>query len=129
MISRFVLPLLLGACTAVGPVAAPERADLERAVEPFAGRMRAVGITRVITRRDSAVVRLDTLSGAVYSAYPGGMPRLDMTIEVEASRVRAAANSFDASRDSPAVTAVLAQAIDRAASNNEVQWIRANPWH
>jgi hypothetical protein len=129
MIARFVLPLLLGACTAVGPLAAPERADLERAVEPYASRMRAVGITRVVTQHDSAMVRLDTLSGAVYTAYPGGMPRLDRTIEVEASRVRAAAASFDPNRDSRAVTTVLAQAIDRAASNNAVQWIRANPWH
>lgn len=75
------------------------------------------------------MVRLETLSGAVYVPYPHDVSPLAFVLDVDPEGLRAASTSFDQARDARALAAILPVAIQEAASNNVLQWMRANPWH
>jgi hypothetical protein len=96
---------------------------------PYAHDLRAVGITRVISPGGGAMVRLETLSGPVYVGYPQDVSPLAFVLDVEPEGLRAASTWFDRARDAPALAAILPAAIGEAASNNALQWVRANPSH
>jgi hypothetical protein len=129
MITPLFPVALLCACSTMEPTVTAEKPELEQVVTPYAQALREAGITRVIADRGSALIRLDTGSGPVYFTYPANQPRPEFALEVDSGTVRASAQSFESDRDSPAVAAILKDAITNARNNNVVQWIRANPWH
>jgi hypothetical protein len=75
------------------------------------------------------MVRLETLTGAVYVRYPPDVPPLAFVLDVDPEDVRAASTSSDLTLDARALAAILPVAIREAASNNVIQWERANPWN
>jgi hypothetical protein len=75
------------------------------------------------------MVRLETPYGAVYVPYPHEVPPVAFVLDIDAAGLRAAAPSFDPVRDASALATILPIAIRETASNNAIQWIRANPWN
>ena len=121
--------LLLAACASTEPVAAPEQPELARLAQPYVPQLRAAGITRVVSTGSGAMVRLETFYGAVYVRYPRDVPPLAFVLDVDPDGLHAAAASFDRARDAPVLAAILPAAIRETVSNNEMQWVRANPWN
>jgi len=70
MILRLIPIVLLCACAAQAPLPTAERPELAQAALPYAQPLRDVGITRVISPGNGAMVQLETLSGPVYVRYP-----------------------------------------------------------
>jgi hypothetical protein len=75
------------------------------------------------------MVRLETLSGPVYVRYPPGAPRIAFVLDIDSSGVRATAPSFDSPVDQRVLDALLPEAIAATIRNNQLVWIRSNPWH
>jgi hypothetical protein len=75
------------------------------------------------------MVRLETPYGAVYVPYPHNVPPVAFVLDVDPAGLGAAAPSFDSVRDASVLATILPAAIRETASNNEIQWIRANPWN
>lgn len=75
------------------------------------------------------MVLLETSYGAVYVRYPRDVPPVAFVLEVDPAGLYAAAPSFDPGRDASALATILPIAIQETASNNAIQWIRANPWN
>jgi hypothetical protein len=122
------LPLLaLCACASTMPQPAPIQPELAQLAQPYANELRAVGITRLMTAGSGALVRLDTLSGAVYLRYPKDVPSLAFVLDVAPDGLTAASIAFDRARDAPVLDVLLPEAIRAAASNNAIMWIRSNP--
>ena len=129
MLARLLPLLVLCACASTAPLPTADRPELARLVIPYADRLRAVGITRVVSPGSGAMVRLETLSGPVYVPYPRDVAPLAFVLDVDSEGVRAASSSSDLTVDARALAAILPVAIRETASNNVEQWIRANPWH
>jgi len=128
MLARLLPLLLLGACAAAAPLRAPEQPALARLAWPYA-EQRAVGITRLTSVGNDAMVRLETQWGPVYVPYPRNVPPVAFVLDVDADGLRAAYASFDQGRDATVLAALLPVTIRETASNNTFQWWRANPWH
>ena len=129
MRARLLPILLLGACASTAPLPAAEQPKLAELAMPYAEQLQAVGITRVISPGSGAMVRLETLSGPVYVSYPRDVASSAFVLDIDSGGMHAASTSFDPTRDAAALAAILPAAVREAASNNVLQWIRANPWH
>jgi hypothetical protein len=129
MILRLIPIVLLCACAAQAPLPTAERPELAQAALPYAQPLRDVGITRVISPGNGAMVQLETLSGPVYVRYPQDLPPTAFVLDVTPDGLSATAASFDRTRDVPVLATILPAAIREAATNNVVQWVRANPWN
>lgn len=127
--ARLLPVLLVCACASTVPLPTTNRPELAQAALPYVQSLRSVGITRVISPGDGTMVQLETLSGPVYVRYPQAVSPTAFVLDVDADGVRAAAASFDRPRDTAVLAALLPVAVREAAANNELQWIRANPWH
>ena len=65
------LPLiLLCACASTAQLPTAEQPDLARVAQPYVPELQALGISRVISPGNGAMVRLDTAYGSVYVPYP-----------------------------------------------------------
>jgi hypothetical protein len=119
---------LLGACASTPPVRAPEQPALAALAMPYAPDLRALGITRLVSPGGGALVRLETAWGAVFVPYPRDAPPIAFELEIDEKGVRAAADSFDAERDARVLASLMPAVFRETASNNTMQWWRANPW-
>lgn len=128
MLAKLIPVLLLGACAATQPFSAPDQPALARLAEPYAQQLRDVGIARVFSAGNGAMVQLETSYGAVYVGFPRDAPPVAFVLEIGPDGLSAASTSFDHARDEAALAAILPVAIREVASNNTIQWIRANPW-
>lgn len=129
MLTRPLPLLLLGACASTAPLPVAEQPELTQLARPYAQQLRDLGVARVISPGNGAMVRLETQYGAVYVPYPRELPPLAFVLEVDPDNLRAAATSFDRARDATALAAILPVAIRETASNNAFEWLRANPWN
>ncbi len=125
-----LLPLLfVGACATSIPASAPSQPRLAQLAAPYAEQLRWVGITRLTSTGNDAMVRLETLSGPVYVPYPREMPPVAFVLDVNPDGLSAFSVSFEETRDASVLAALLPAAIRETASNNAFVWLRANPWH
>ncbi len=124
----FAAIALLGACASTQPLRAPGQPALAALAMPYAPDLRALGITRLVSPGGGALVRLETAWGAVYVPYPRDVPPVAFELEIDEGGVRAAADTFDAERDSRVLAALMPAVFRETASNNTMQWWRANPW-
>ena len=124
----FAVIALLGACASTVPFSAPEQPALAALAMPYAPDLRALGITRLVSPGGGALVRLETAWGAVYVPYPRDVPPVAFELEIDEGGMRAAADSFDAQRDARVLASLMPAVFRETASNNEMQWWRANPW-
>jgi hypothetical protein len=110
------LPLLLLCACAVTTLPTPAASQ--------AGTLRqlqAVGISRVISPGNGAMVRLETGYGPVYVRYPANVASAAFVVDVDVGGVPV--------RDEPALAALVPEAVRVTAANNRREWLRANPWH
>ncbi len=119
---------LLGACASTQPLRAPEQPALAVLAMPYAPDLRALGITRLVSPGGGALVRLETAWGAVYVPFPRDVPPVAFELAIDEAGVRAAAVSFDAERDARVLASLMPVVFRETASNNTMQWWRANPW-
>ena len=97
--------------------------------QPYIQQLRAVGITRVISPGNGAMVRLETAYGSVYVRYPAKAEPLAFVLDIRPDSLRATASTFDRGNDGQILAALVPEAVRVTAANNELGWIRANPWH
>jgi len=83
--------------------------------------LQALGISRVISPGNGAMVRLETGYGSVYVRYPASVSPTAFVVDVDGGGVQV--------RDEPALAALVPEAVRVTAANNQREWLRANPWH
>jgi len=106
--------LLLCACASMIPAPATGQADAMR-------QLQAVGISRVISPGNGAMVRLETSHGPVYVRYPASVSQTAFILDVGIGDVQV--------QDKQALAALVPEAVRVTAANNRLEWLRANPWH
>jgi hypothetical protein len=114
MFARTLPLLLMCACAATGPTPATSQAD---AVQ----KLHAVGISRVISPGNGALVRLETGYGPVYVRYPANVSQVAFVLEVGIGSLPAQAEQ--------ALAVLVPEAVTVTAANNRLEWLRANPWN
>ena len=125
---KFAAIVLLCACASTQPFSAPEQPALAALAMPYAAEMRTLGITHLVSPGGGSMVRLETQWGAVYVPYPRDVPPVAFELRVDEESLSAAANSFDATRDAQVLATLMPAVFRETASNNSIQWWRANPW-
>src|ERR1700676_1107843 len=125
MIAKTLPLLVLCACvTAQLPMAdQPELADMAR---PYAEQLRAVGVTRMISPGNGAMVRLETGYGSVYVRSPLAADPLTFVLDIGPDGLRATAATFDPAKDRQILAALLPEAVRVTAANNRLGWLHAN---
>jgi hypothetical protein len=120
------------AAVLIGCASAPEvpmrpQPGLAAAAMPYADALRSVGIVRIRSPGGGAMVRLDTYYGAVYLAYPAGVPGRAFVVELGDAWITGEADAFDAATYRRLFDALVPEAVRRTADNNAFEWARANP--
>ena len=121
--------LLLCACASTAPLPTADQPELAQMAQPYAEQLQAVGITRVISPGNGAMVRLETGYGAVYVRYPAAAEPLAFVLDVDPDGLRATAAKFDRAKDGQMLAALMPEAMRVTVANNRMGWLRANPWH
>jgi hypothetical protein len=97
--------------------------------EPYVQQLQAVGITRVISPGSGAMVLLETRYGPIYVRYPPAVEPLAFVLDIGPDGLRAAAATLEPAKYGQMLSALMPEAVRTTAANNEVAWLRANPWH
>jgi hypothetical protein len=121
--------LLLCACAATAQLPTADQPELAEMAQPYAQQLQAVGVTRVISPGNGAMVRLETGYGPVYVRYPLAAEPLAFVLDIGPDRLQATAASFDRAKDAQILVALVPEALRATAANNDLWWLRANPWH
>jgi len=129
MLAKTLPLLLLCACASTAPLPIADQPELARIAQPYAEQLQAVGITRVISPGNGAMVRLETGYGSVYVRYPPMARPLAFELDIGADGVHANAATFDPAAESQMLAALVPEAVRMTATNNGFAWLRANPWH
>ena len=129
MLARTLPFFLLCACASTAQLPTADQPELARIAQPYARQLQALGITRVISPGNGAMVRLDTGYGAVYVGYPTAAEPMAFVLEIGPDGLRATAATFDRARDEQMLAALMPEAMAVTSANNRMGWIRANPWH
>ena len=129
MLAKTLPLLLLGACASTAQVPTADQPELARLAESYAQQLQAVGITRVISPGNRAMVRLETGYGPVYVPYPAVAEPLAFVLDIGPDGLKATAATFDWIRDAQILAALVPEAVRMTATNNRFGWLRANPWH
>lgn len=124
-----LLAAVLIGCASVPEVPMRPQPGLAAAAMPYADALRSVGIVRMRSPGGGAKVRLDTHYGAVYIAYPAGVPARAFEVELGDGRVAGQSDDFDAATYRVIFDALVPEAVRRTADNNAFEWARANPWN
>lgn len=127
MFAKLLPLLLLCACATTTRLSAPDQPALARLAVPYADPLRAVGITRLSSPGNGAMVRLDTFYGAVYVHYPPGVDALAFALEIGRDDVKAMSAMIDEVQDKRVFAALMPEAVRATEANNRLGWIRANP--
>jgi len=128
MLAKTLPLLLLGACASTAQVSTADQPELARLAESYAQQLQAVGITRVISPGNRAMVRLETGYGPVYVRYPAVAEPLAFVLDIGPDGLQATAATFDRVRDGQILAALVPEAVQMTATNNRFGWLRANPW-
>jgi len=125
-----LLPLLL-LCACASPAQLPtaDQPGLAQMAEAYAEQLQAVGICRVVSPGNGAMVRWETGYGAVYVRYPEQAAPLAFVLDIDPDGLRATAAKFEPAKDGPMLAALMPEAVRVKAANNTLGWLRANPWH
>ena len=129
MLAKTLPLLLLGACASTAQLPTADQREFAEMAQPYAQQLRAVGITRVISPGNGAMVQLETGYGSVYVRYPLGSEPLAFVLDIGADDVQATAATFDRARDAQILDALVPEAVQMTATNNRLGWLHANPWH
>ena len=97
--------------------------------QPYVQQLRAVGITRVISPGNGAMIQLETGYGSVYVRYPSAAAAHPFVLDISPDGVRATAATFERDRDEQLLAALVPEAVRATATNNRLAWLHANPWH
>jgi hypothetical protein len=123
------LPLFLCACASTAQLATVDQPELAAIAQPYAQQLQEVGITRVISPGNGAMVLLETGYGPVYVRYPMAAGPLAFVLEVSPDGLHATAATFDRGKDAQLLAALVPEAVQATSANNRLAWLRANPWH
>ena len=118
--------IALGACASTQPMRAPEQPALAALAMPYAPDLRALEPRLRLPRRWRAGA--SRKPRGIIVPYPRDVPPVAFELEIGEGGVRAAADTFDAERDSRVLAALMPAVFRETASNNTIQWWRANPW-
>ena len=129
MLAKTLPLLLLGACASTAQLPTAEQPELAQMAQPYVQQLQAVGITRVISPGNGAMVRLETSYGSVYVRYPALAEPLAFVLDIDPDRLLATAATFDRVRDAQMLAALVPEAVRVTATNNRLGWLHANPWH
>ena len=129
MLAKTLPLLLLCACASTAPPPMAEQPELAQMAQPYVQQLQAVGITRVFSPGNGAIVRLDTGYGAVYVRYPAGVQPLAFVLDIDPDSLRASAATSDRASYEQVLAALVPEAVRLTAANNWMGWLRANPWH
>jgi hypothetical protein len=129
MTARMLPLLLLCACASAAPPPATDQPVLVGMALPYARQLQAVGVTRVISPGNRAMVLLETAYGPVYVRYPAAAEPLAFVLEVGPEGLRASATALDRADYGKVISALVPDAVQAADINNRQGWLRANPWH
>jgi len=121
--------LLLCACASTAQLPTADQPELARTAQPYAQQLQAVGITRMISPGNGAMVRLETSYGAVYVGYPASAQPLAFVLDIGPDGLHATATTFDRAKNAQVLAALVPEAVRVTAANNGFEWLRANPWH
>src|SRR5450432_3178000 len=110
MLARILPPFLLCACATTAPLPMTEQPGLALLARPYAEQLRLVGITRVISPGNGAMVRLETSYGPVYVRYPSGSPDAAFALDVGTAGLQAASANFDRQQEEQMLATLLPQA-------------------
>lgn len=129
MLAKTLPLLLLCACASTVQLPDTDQPGLARIAEPYAPELLALGITRMISPGGGEMVRLETGYGAVYVKYPATAQPLAFVLDIGPEGLQAAAPTFDPSRDQQMLAALMPEVVRVTIANNNLGWLRANPWH
>jgi hypothetical protein len=129
MLAKTLPLLLLGACASTAQLPTANQPQLAQLAQSYAQQLQAVGITRVISPGNGAMVRLETGYGPVYVGYPAVAEPSAFVLDIGPAGLRAAAATFDRARDLQILAALVPEAVRMTATNNRFGWLRANPLH
>jgi len=129
MLAKTLPLLILFACASTAPLPMADRPDLAQIAQPYLQQLQEVGITRVFSPGNGAMVQLDTGYGPVYVRYPAGAAPLVFVLDIGPDGLRAAAATFDRAKDAQVLAALMPEAVRMTEANNRMGWLRANPWH
>jgi len=129
MLAKTLPLLLLCACASTAQLPAVDQPALAEAARPYAQQLRAVGITRVISPGNGAMVQLETGYGSVYVRYPLVSDPPPFVLDIGPDGVRATAATFDRAKYGQILAALIPEAVRATAVNNSLAWLHANPWH
>ena len=121
--------VLLCACTSTAPLPGAEQPQLAQLAQPYAAQLQAVGITRIVSPGSGALVRLETGYGSVYVAYPPRLPPMAFVLDVAPEGLRARAATFNPALDARLLAELVPEAVRVTQANNQLGWMRANPWN
>jgi hypothetical protein len=124
------LPLfLLCACASTAQLPTTDQPELARIAQPYAHELQALGITRMISPGSGAMVRLETGYGPVYVKYPATARPFAFVLDIGPEGLQATAATFDRAHDGQMLAALMPEVARVTAANNELGWLRANPWN
>jgi len=129
MLAKTLPLVLLCACASTTQQPAADQPELAQIAQPYAQQLKAVGITRVVSPGNGAMVRLETAYGSVYVPYPAAQEPVAFVLDIGADGLQAAAATFDRAKDGRVVAALVPEAVRVTAANNALGWARANPQH
>ena len=129
MLAKTLPVLLLCACASTAPLPLANQPELAQLAQSYVQELQAVGITRIFSPGNGAMVQLDTGYGAVYVRYPAGAEPLAFVLDIGPDGLQASATTFDRARDGQMLAALVPEAVRMTAANNQMGWLRANPWH
>jgi hypothetical protein len=127
MLARIIPVLLLCACATTAQLPMVDQPVLARNAQSDLDRLRAVGIARMVSPGNGAMVRLETAHGPVYVRYPPELPALAFTVDVGVGGVRGTAATVDTGQEARVLAALVPEAVRVTAANNQLEWFRANP--
>ncbi len=129
MLAKSLPLLLLCACASTTQLPTVDQPALAELARPYAQQLQAVGITRVISPGNGAMVQLETGYGSVYVRYPLASDPLPFVLDIGPDGLRASAQKFDRAKDGQIIAALVPEAVRATAVNNRQAWLHANPWH
>jgi hypothetical protein len=129
LLARTLPCFLLCACAPTAPLPTTDQPELAQMAQSYARQLEALGVTRVISPGNGAMVQLETGYGAVYVRYPTTVEPMAFVLDIGPESLRAAAATFDRARLEQILAALMPEAERVTSANNRMGWIRANPWH